>query len=81
MDNTGTASPTLIMLACRNLNDANGGWGYAGRKDWRLPAIKELASLSNYQVINPNLETTKFSVNSPNYYLSSNDTLSINANS
>ncbi len=39
--------PTWIPagLACRALNDANTGAGYAGRKDWRLPTLAELQSL------------------------------------
>jgi Protein of unknown function (DUF1566) len=35
-------------LSCTNLNEANAGAGYAGRKDWRLPTIEELMIRYNY---------------------------------
>lgn len=34
--------------ACSVLNTANGGQGYGGRKDWRLPTIDELENLVDY---------------------------------
>lgn len=34
--------------ACSSLNTANGGQGYGGRKDWRLPTIDELENLVDY---------------------------------
>jgi len=45
------ASATL----CSNLNSTNSGSGYAGKKNWRVPTIIELANLANFQNVSPTL--------------------------
>lgn len=45
--------------SCISLNAMNGGSGYAARTNWRIPSVKELASLINY-ANNPYIETTSF---------------------
>ncbi|EMF92336.1 PF07603 family protein [Leptospira santarosai str. ST188] len=37
---------------CDNLNRMNAGFGYAGIRDWRLPEIEELMTLSTYKTPN-----------------------------
>jgi hypothetical protein len=38
------------VAACTALNSLNAGAGYAGRTNWRLPNIPELANIINHQV-------------------------------
>lgn len=38
---------TNAIAACNNLNSLNNGSGYAGKKNWRMPTIRELANLRN----------------------------------
>ncbi|MCC5813383.1 MAG: DUF1566 domain-containing protein [Leptospira sp.] len=46
---------------CESLNGDNGGNGYAGRSDWRLPEFRELESLYRYNIAgNPSITTTAF---------------------
>ena len=43
---------------CSDLNTENLGKGYAGRKDWRLPEIQELFTITNYE--SPLIDSTFF---------------------
>ncbi|WP_061223499.1 DUF1566 domain-containing protein [Leptospira weilii] len=45
--------------SCTTLNGLNGGEGYAGKTNWRIPTIKELASLLHYSN-NPHINNTSF---------------------
>ncbi|TGK29478.1 DUF1566 domain-containing protein [Leptospira gomenensis] len=45
--------------SCVSLNGLNGGNGYAGKTDWRIPTAKELASIIHYSN-NPHVETVQF---------------------
>lgn len=56
---TGTASAlawTDAASACRALNDANSGNGYAGRTDWRLPSLEELHGLVKASASSPSTD-------------------------
>jgi len=44
---------------------------YAGHTDWRLPNVKEIQSITNYEVYNPAINTTYFTNTSSDYYFSS----------
>ncbi|MBM9575800.1 DUF1566 domain-containing protein [Leptospira sp. 201903070] len=56
--NAATTIPAP-MGSCGALNTQNGGNGYAGRTDWRLPTLKELASLLHYSNA-PQIDLTSF---------------------
>ncbi|MBW0435585.1 DUF1566 domain-containing protein [Leptospira yasudae] len=45
--------------SCSSLNLLNGGIGYAGKTNWRIPTIRELASLIHYSNA-PHIETANF---------------------
>ncbi|TGK23135.1 DUF1566 domain-containing protein [Leptospira yasudae] len=45
--------------SCSELNASNDGKGYAGRTSWRIPSIRELASLVHYQNA-PAIDTIEF---------------------
>ncbi|EMY77156.1 PF07603 family protein [Leptospira weilii serovar Ranarum str. ICFT] len=56
---------------CSGLNAQNGGNGYAGRTDWRIPEVKELLSLFHSSNV-PHLENVQFPNTDPaNAYLTS----------
>lgn len=38
--------------SCASMNTANGGQGYGGRQDWRLPTAQELENLVDYGIKN-----------------------------
>jgi hypothetical protein len=46
--------------ACSSLNSANGGNGFAGRTNWRLPTMKELTTLTDYSKTSLTHDTTAF---------------------
>ncbi|KON78147.1 DUF1566 domain-containing protein [Leptospira kirschneri] len=45
--------------SCTELNTLNSGEGYAGRTNWRLPTVRELASIVHY-TNNPHIENAFF---------------------
>jgi hypothetical protein len=55
--NTGgtTSTFTNSSTSCSNLNSLNSGSGYAGKRNWRVPTIIELASIANYENVSPTL--------------------------
>ncbi|GBF51653.1 hypothetical protein LPTSP4_31910 [Leptospira ryugenii] len=59
----GTATTqfwTSSSNLCSSLNSLNNGAGFAGKKNWRLPTILELASLNNYQNTSPTIDNNFF---------------------
>lgn len=57
--------------ACAPLNHANGGKGYAGRKNWRLPDVEELTSLIDYKKTYPSIDAIAFPATVHDFYWSS----------
>ncbi|RHX94256.1 fimbrial protein FimH [Leptospira yasudae] len=56
--------------SCADLNIQNGGVGYAGKTNWRIPNIREIASLIHYGNA-PHIDTARFpNTFSGNHYLS-----------
>lgn len=51
---------TATGTVCSSLNSSNGGMGYAGRSDWRLPSIAEVKTLRNYAGNNPATDSAFF---------------------
>jgi hypothetical protein len=47
------------------------GLEYAGKSDWRLPNVKELMSIADYERVSPAIDTAKFPNCQSNYYWSS----------
>ncbi|EMY79395.1 PF07603 family protein [Leptospira weilii serovar Ranarum str. ICFT] len=45
--------------SCSALNGLNGGQGYAGKTNWRIPTVRELASLIHYSN-NPHVDLASF---------------------
>ncbi len=44
---------SLAANACSALNNVHAGAGYAGRTDWRIPTVKELYTIMNYDGQSP----------------------------
>ncbi|TGM95292.1 DUF1566 domain-containing protein [Leptospira yasudae] len=60
--------------SCNALNAQNAGNGYAGRTNWRIPAVKELLSIVHYGNAPIFMETTEFpNADQSNLYLSISD--------
>lgn len=68
---TFTLSPDTATPQCLSLNAANGGLGYAGRTNWRLPTVDELQTLANYSGLNPAIDAAYFPATASNFYWSS----------
>ena len=62
----GTYTWANAITACENLN-------YAGHTDWRLPNIKELMSIVDYEAYNPTIDQNFFTCQSYYYWSSSTD--------
>lgn len=78
---TGTATAHTWQTALQIPQALNTAGGYAGKTDWRLPNIKELASIVELQCVAPAINTTIFpdTVVSLPYWSSSPNTASIEA--
>jgi|JI8StandDraft_1071087.scaffolds.fasta_scaffold00203_17 hypothetical protein len=58
---TGSATPSSwTASSCDYLNISNSGVGYAGKKNWRLPTIYELANVINFQNFSPAIDSNHF---------------------
>lgn len=56
-----TMDPNTATPACTALNSLNGGNGYGGRTNWRLPSIEELSTLANFGVsVAPTIDSIHF---------------------
>jgi len=60
----GTYTWANAIAACKNLN-------YAGHTDWRLPNIKELMSIVDYEAICPSIDQSFFNCQCSYYWSSS----------
>ncbi len=67
----GTYTWYNAVNQCAALNTANGGAGYAGRTNWRLPTASELETLPNYGASNPAIDTAYFPATPAQYTWSS----------
>lgn len=75
---TGTASTqqwAAAPVACAALNSANAGNGYAGRADWRVPTMHELANLINFQASSPTSDAAYFPTTVNGGYWTANEFL------
>jgi len=63
--------------ACSTLNSSNGGAGYAGKTDWRLPEIEELITILDFgKDTYPTIDTNAFNIAQPNEGIYSSNTYS-----
>ena len=70
---SSTSSSWADALNSPSVSNANGG--YASKTDWRLPNVKELASIAELKCTGPAINSIVFpSTNSNNYWSSSVDT-------
>lgn len=56
----GTASTYTWQKALEQVQTVNSGGGFATQADWRLPNIKELATLVELRCVNPAMNTEVF---------------------
>jgi len=67
-----TLNPDTATPACLALNSANGGAGYAGQTNWRLPTILELSTIINYNPVSfAKIDAASFPNTGTNVYWSS----------
>jgi hypothetical protein len=71
---------TANTVLCTNLNALNAGLGYAGKTNWRLPTINELANLVNYQVVSPTIDIANFPATVGGFYWTGTDVASTPTN-
>ena len=67
---SGSAGTYNWQAALQLPQNLNASGGYAGYTDWRLPNIKELASIVELSCYNPAVNATVFPSTSSNYYWS-----------
>ena len=57
---SGSLEKLTWSLSLQRAKDVNDGAGFAGHRDWRVPNIKELASLVELQCYSPAINLTRF---------------------
>jgi hypothetical protein len=72
---TGTASLMNWQQALQLVESLNTSGGYAGHTDWRLPNLKELATLIENQCMQPAINETLFPEAQPFWYWTSSANL------
>ncbi len=78
---TGTATTYTWQEALQHVETLNASGGFAGFTDWRLPNIKELASLVENQCFSPSINETLFPATQSVSYWSSSFYNAISTNS
>jgi hypothetical protein len=66
------------IRTCKALNQSNGGKGYAGRKEWRLPSLHELQSIIDFETEDSVFISIHFPGTVASYYWSSTDSWFVN---
>jgi hypothetical protein len=79
---SGTVTNTAwSATACDYLRTVNSGAGYAGKTNWRLPTVNELANIANYQNSPSAIDSGYFPGTSPGLYWTSMPSASTPGNS
>lgn len=68
---TGAATSYNWKAALDTVKTLNNTAGFAGKTDWRLPNIKELASITELQCVSPAINLTIFPDTPPSVFFSS----------